>query len=80
MIFHRQAGLARTKESCTVCGCLTCFGAGMATASGGSGLPALKIPCPLHVRCDTAQKGSEVLPSLHVYSRPYILYCTAKSC
>ena len=61
MILHGQARITHTEKSCTGCGCLTCFGTGMATASGGSGLSVIKIPCPLHVRSDTAQKDSEVL-------------------
>ena len=63
MILHGQARITLPEKGCTECGCLTCSGTGMATASGGSGLPAVKIPCPLYVRSDTAQKDTEVVPT-----------------
>ena len=76
MILHGQARITHTEKSCTGCGCLTCSGTGMATASGGSGLPAIKIFCPLHVRSDTAQKDTEVVPTTCV--QPVIVPSTAQ--
>ena len=63
IILHGQARTTLPEKGCTGCGCLTCSGTGMATASGGTGLPAVMISCPLHVRSDTAQKDTKVVPN-----------------